>query len=311
MKKQDFSTPAKILKLYRSGFVGGYCDPDETAILLGELKYPVFGAAAHSLYGSGEGKLSLPFLSLLKFDPGFGPSERQTTGDCVSHATRNAADITRAVEIDIQGQAEEFVARGATEGIYQSRGHYGQGMSCSRAAKYMSGQPGGILLRKDYGDIDLSKYDSSIGAKHKIPDSIYKTEASKHQVRSVSMISTVAEARDAIANGYGISVCSGYGFSSRRDKNGIAKRAGGWNHAMVWAACDDTRTIFNETLFLVVNSWGKFNSGPRTHGQPEGSFWIREKDAAGMLAGRGSWVFSNVDGFPARDLPHYGNVNFL
>jgi hypothetical protein len=311
MSNKDFSTPAKILKLYRGGFVGGYCDPDETASLLGELKHPVFGASAHILFGSGEGKLSLPFLSLLKFDPGFGPAERQTTGDCVSHSTRRSVDITRSVEIDINGEAEDFVARSATEGIYQSRGHKGQGMSCSRAAKYVSGNPGGILLRKDYGDIDLSVYNSSLGAKHRIPDSIYRTEAAKHQVNTVSMISTVAEARDALANGYGISVCSGYGFSSRRDKNGIAKRSGGWNHAMAWIGCDDTRTFLNETLFLVQNSWGKFNGGPKTHGQPDGSFWIREKDAAGMLASRGSWVFSNVDGFPARDLPDYGFDSFL
>lgn len=308
--KTDFSTPRSILNLYRSGFVGGFCDAEETAKLLGDLKHPLFGAAAHFLDGSGEGKLSLPFLSLLQFDPGFGPAERQTTGDCVSHSTRNALDVTRAVEIAIKGEAEEFIVRSATEAIYQSRGHKGQGMSCSGAAKYVSSK-GGILLRKDYGVIDLSKYNSSIGARHKVPRSIYVTEAQKHQVQTVSLITTIEEARDALANGYGISVCSGYGFSSRRDKNGIAARKGGWNHAMAWIACDDTRTRLNETLFLVQNSWGRFNGGPRVHNQPEGSFWIREKDARGMLSGRGSWVFSNVDGFPARKLPNYGASTIL
>jgi hypothetical protein len=52
-------------------------------------------------------------------------------------------------------------------------------------------------------------------------------------------------------------------------------------------------------------------SGPRVHDQPEGSFWIREKDARGMLASNGSWVFSDVDGFPARDLPDYGTSSYL
>ena len=296
----DFSTPRKLLNLYKDGFVGSICDEKGTAELLGELSTPVFGAAAHHLSKSGEGKLSLPFKALLEFDPGFGPAERQTTGDCVSHSTRNAVDITRCVEIK-NGDREDFLARGATEAIYQSRGHRGQGMSCSGAAKYVH-QNGGILVRKKYGDVDLSKYNSSLGANLKIPNDVYKTEAQKHQVKTISNIRTVEEARDALANGYALSVCSGYGFSSRRDSNGIAKRSGGWNHAMAWIACDDTHAILKETLFLVQNSWGKWNSGPRVHDQPEGSFWIREKDARGMLSGGGAWVFSDVDGFPARKI---------
>ena len=306
----NFSTPRNIWKLYRDGFVGSYCDEKDVAKLLGELKTPLFGAAAYDLFGSGEGKLSLPFKSLLKFATEFGPSERQTTGDCVSHSTRNAVDITRSVEIDIKGESESFVARGATEAIYQSRGHKGQGMSCSGAARYVN-KKGGILLRKDYGSIDLSKYNSSVGASHKVPKDIYTKEAQKHQVKTISMITTVEEARDALANGYAISVCSGYGFSSKRDSNGIAKRSGGWSHAMAWISCDDTRTVHNETLFLVQNSWGRWNSGGKRHGQPDGSFWIREKDARGMLSGKGSWVFSDVDGFPARKLPDYGTSTYL
>ena len=162
----DYNTPRELLNAYREGFKGAECDKKEVAKLLGELKNPLFGAAAYGLWGDGEGKLSLPFKSLLKFDPSFGPSERQTTGDCVSHSTRNAVDITRSVEIDIKGDNEEFIARGATEAIYQSRGHKRQGMQCSVAARYVH-QNGGILLRKNYGTVDLSKYNSALGAKHK------------------------------------------------------------------------------------------------------------------------------------------------
>ena len=306
----EFNSPKDLLNAYRDGFQGSVCDPEETAQLLGRLKTPLFGATAFRLYGSGENTLSLPFKSLMKFDPKFGPSERQTTGDCVAHATRNAVDITRAVEIDIKNESESFEARGASEAIYQSRGHRGQGMTCSSAAKYVHSK-GGLLIRKDYGKVDLSKYNSSLGSKHKIPSSIYTTEAKKHQVKTISLITTIEEARDALSNGYAISVCSNYGYSSRRDSNGIAKRGSGWNHAMVWCACDDTRKRHNETLFLIANSWGKWNSGPKIHGQPEGSFWIREKDARGMLAQQGSWVFSDVDGFPSRDLPDYGTATYL
>jgi C1A family cysteine protease len=298
----NFKSPRSILNFYKQGFIGAVCDELDVKKLLGELPMPVFGAAAYDLWGSGEGKLSLPFKCLLEFDPGFGPAERQTTGDCVSHSTRNAIDITRAVEIK-NGENEEWVARGATEAIYQSRGHKQQGMTCSGATRYVY-ENGGILVRKNYGDVDLSVYNSGLGANHRIPNSIYKTEAQKHQVKTVSNVRTVEEARDALANGYSLSVCSGYGFSSRRDANGIAKRGSGWSHAMAWIACDDTRERLNETLFLVQNSWGMWNAGPKAHGQPDGSFWIREQDARGMLAGGGAWVYSDVDGFPPRDIKY-------
>lgn len=301
----DYNSPKELLEAYTNGLMGAVCDPEDIRRLLGELPMPMFGAAAYELEFSGEGKLSLPFKSLLKFDPGFGPAENQTTGDCVSHAVRNAVDVTRAVEIDIKAEPESFEARGATEGIYQSRGHTQQGMTCSGAARYVN-QTGGLLIRKDYGDVDLTKYDSSIGARLRMPQSIYKTEASKHPVNTTSMVTTVEEARDALANGYALACCSQVGFSSARDEHGISARKGSWAHAMAWIACDDTREIYDETLFLIQNSWGVWNGGPKRHGQPDGSFWVRERDARSILSARGSFVFSDVSGFPARQLPDYG-----
>jgi hypothetical protein len=295
-----FNNPRDLLKAYKDGFIGSYCDPKDLDKLLGELPHPLFGAAAYDLYGSGKGKLALPFKNLLKFDPGFGPSERQVVGDCVSHATRNAIDVTRCCEI-INGEREEFIARGATEGIYGSRGHGGEGMTCSGAARFVN-KAGGLLIRQKYGSIDLSSYQGKLAAswgRGGTPESLVQ-EAKKHQVKTVSLISTIEQARDAIANGYAISVCSGSGFSSRRDKHGIAARSGSWAHAMAWIGMDDTHEVYKETLFLVQNSWGNWNGGEKRHDQPDGSFWIRERDAAEMLNQNGSWVFSDVNGFPPR-----------
>ena len=295
-----FNTPRELLNAYKEGFVGSWCDPEETDKLLGELPHPLFGTAAPDLYSTGEGKVALLYKSVQKFDPGFGPSERQVTGDCVSHSTRNSVDVTRAHEI-IGGDSEAFIVRSATEAIYGSRGHGGQGMSCAVAARFVN-QKGGILLRKDYGFVDLSTYNGMLGARwgsRGIPNELIE-EGKKHQVKTISLINTVDQARDAIANGYAISVCSNYGFSSRRDQHGIARKSGSWNHAMAWVAMDDSHEVYNETLFLVQNSWGVFNGGPKRFEQPDGSFWIREKDAAGMLNQNGAWAFSDVDGFPPR-----------
>jgi len=306
----DYNTPDELLDAYQKGLEGAACNPEDLKALLGELPMPLFGAAAWELSETGKGKLSLPFKSVLKYDSTFGPHERQTTGDCVSHSTRNAVDITRAVEMDIKGEAESWEARGATEAIYQSRGHKGQGMSCSEAARYVN-RIGGLLIRKKYDGCDLSIYDSNIGARHRVPRDIYGNEAHKHPVNTISLIATVEEACDALANGYALSCCSGLGFSSNRDKYGIAKRSGSWSHAMAWIACDDTREVYDETLFLIQNSWGKWNSGPKRHGQPDGSFWVREKDARSILNSRGSFAFSDVEGFPARQLPDYGVGGWL
>ena len=298
----DYNSSRDLLNAYKDGLMGAYCDPEDVDKLLGELPHPLFGAAAYDLHGSGEGKVALLYKHIQKVDPTFGYHEKQVTGDCVSHATRNAVDVTRCIEI-VNGEREAWVARSATEAIYGSRGHGRQGMSCSGAARFVH-QSGGILLRKDYGFVDLSKYQGMLGAgwgSRGVPSEV-KNEGKKHQVKTISLINSVSEARDAIANGYAISVCSGSGFSSRRDKHGIAKRSGGWSHAMAWVAMDDSREIYDETLFLVQNSWGVWNGGPKRFDQPDGSFWIRQRDAEVMLSQNGSWVFSDVDGFPPRNV---------
>ncbi len=186
-------------------------------------------------------------------------------GNCVSHGTRNAVDLTRAVEIELKGEAEGFYVKGATEAIYGSRGHPNQGMSCAGAARFVS-QTGGILLRKDYTEefgLDLSNYKNSYKegmawGRKGVPAKVV-AEAKKHQVGSASLIGSTREVMDALANGYGCSVCSGYGFSSKRDENGVSRRSGSWSHCMCIAGYDDTdamRKKYRGPIFLIINSWG-------------------------------------------------------
>jgi hypothetical protein len=304
-------SPNDLYNNYRKGFAGCLWEEHVYEQLLENSKYAFFGDGAKKIKNSGKGKLSTPYKSVLKFDK--NPyNERQTTGDCVSHGTRNACDVSRAVEIDVHREREGWIARGATEAIYGARGHSGQGMSCARAATFVS-ENGGILVRKDYkGIIDLSKYNGNIGANwggRGLPDPVIDL-ANDHQIKTVSLVKTIEEARDALANGYGLAVCSSYGFSNKRDKNGIANTSGSWAHCMAWIACDDTGS---EPLFLVQNSWGKWNDGghPAWGPIPDGSFLIRAEVAAGMLAQNGSYAFSQFDGFPVQKLPSYGFEAYL
>jgi len=299
-------SPEELYNNYRKGFSGCLWEQHVFDHLMENSKYALFGDANKKIKSSGKGKLSTPYKSVLKFDKK-AYEERQTTGDCVSHGTRNACDVSRAVEIDVNNEREAWIARGATEAIYGARGHGGQGMSCSRAAEFVS-KNGGILLRKNYkGVADFSKYNGNLGAGwggRGLPDPVIDL-ANDHQIKTVSLVRTIEEARDALANGYGLAVCSNYGFSNKRDKKGIANTSGNWAHCMAWIACDDTGS---EPLFLVQNSWGKWNDGghPEWGNIPDGSFLIRAEVAAGMLASNGSYAFSNFDGFPVQKLPDYG-----
>jgi hypothetical protein len=304
-------SPQEWYQKYREGYQGAIWNQNEFDHLMSILKYPLFGDASKKINGSGKGKLSTPYRSVLKFDK--NPyNERQTTGDCVSHGTRNACDISRAVEIDVEGEREAWIARGATEVIYGARGWSGQGMTGSKAAEFVS-QIGGILVRQNYkGVVDLSKYNGSLGAGwggRGVPDAVIDL-ANDHQIKTTSLIQTVEEARDALANGYGIAVCSNYGFNSTRDKKGFARQSGSWAHCMAWIACDDTN---GDTAFLVQNSWGKWNDGghPEWGPIPDGSFLIHADVAEGMLRQNGSYAFSNFNGFPLQKLPDYGFEEYL
>jgi hypothetical protein len=304
-------TPSDLYNNYRKGFSGCLWEEHIYEELIENSKYAYFKDGAKKIKNSGKGKLSTPYKSLLKFDKR-AFDERQTTGDCVSHATRNACDISRAVEIDLHKHRKGWIARGATEAIYGARGHGGQGMSCARAATFVT-KTGGILVRKNYSGVaDFSKYNGTLGAGwggRGLPDKVIDL-ANDHQIKTASLIRTVEEARDAIANGYAISVCSNVGFSNKRDKKGVARVSGSWAHAMAWIACDDTG---NEPLFLIQNSWGKWNDGghPDWGPIPDGSFLITSDVAANMLSQNGSYAFSEFDGFPLQKLPDYGFQDYL
>jgi hypothetical protein len=296
-------TPDQLRDIYDSGFKGTVYDPTADAALYGVANtfYGEFAGAVDR----GKGKLSLPFKMAVALDDEFGAYEAQTTGDCVSHSTRNAGMMDYCADA-AWGQTE-FRGRLATENIYGFRGHGGQGASCSRLALYVSQDgPGGFLTRDRYEEggnsVDLSRYKSSIGhnwGRRGTPSWLNKI-AAKNKALRVLDLNSIEEARDALAVGFGISMCSGLGFSSSRNKDGLAERKGGWAHAMAWIACDDSPWAYDNyggPLFLVQNSWGRWNSGPRRNEQPEGSFWIRPKIADSMIRGGGGWVIASVRGY--------------
>lgn len=308
-----FASPEEVVRAYNDGLVGSYCDPDATERLLSSLPMPLFG---DTLAGSGAGKLSLAYGAVVHFEVAAGRKpydEAQTTGDCVSHAVRGAADVARANDPDIHS-TEDWINRTATEPLYGARGHGGQGASCSRIVEWAH-KTGGLMLRKRYEelDLDLTQYEANIGIRwgsRGVPESVTST-AKKHQIGTISLVTSWEQARDAIANGYGLVCCSNVGFATmKRDGEGMIRPSGTWNHAMQWHAADDARS--GACRFCVQNSWGwNAHTGPKAHDQPEGSFWIDQNTAQRMISQGGTYAVSNVAGFPKRTLKDWGGREIL
>jgi hypothetical protein len=297
-------SPEQLELLYRNGFQGVLDDPVAEHALFSAA--PSFYGEFPELVGAGEGKLSAPYRAVLMLEPEFGRYERQTTGDCVSHSTRNAGMIDYCV--DAMFGETEYQGRFATENIYGYRGHGGQGASCSRLALYVSSDgPGGLLVRKPYSDrqgnsVDLSVYRSSIGAGwgyRGTPDWL-NAIAADNKAQRVYRCESLAEARDAISAGFGLSRCGWRGYSNRRNEDGVSAVSGRWAHAMALIGFDDTPAIkakHPKGIVLVQNSWGIWNSGPKRAEQPDGSLWVDAKTTEAEIREGGVYVIASVRGF--------------
>lgn len=324
---------SEVIKLYEGGFAGAIYEPDERDQFRAR-NMQAFGTArggdlatANGWAGSAAGQLVIPFVFILKYFPGCLPGAAQERGDCVSHDEKNAVLMTAACDIAAAkpdqetGHVEtapEIPAAGVSEGAFSTewfywwRGYSGDGWSCDAAANVAIKH--GILLRKHYPElnIDLTNYSGSLAGKYgrSNPPEAMHVEGAKHIVRGAIEVEGFEQTRDFLANGYGISSCGSEGWSSSRDANGFSRRAGRWSHAMALIGADDRDVIkqaYGEPLVLIMNSWGKFNSGGRrilgtTIDIPEGSFWAKWSD----VKNRYLVAHSSVNGWPSKKLPDYG-----
>jgi hypothetical protein len=224
--------------------------------------------------------------------------------NCVSWGFGHCVDVLSAVEIVLRGEAEQYLAECATEWIYgTSRVIQGGGRlrnsdgslgSWAQAAV----KENGTLIRKDYGSgVDLRKY-SGDRAKdwgfRGLPHEMEKI-ADEHPVETTALVTSYEEARDSIANGYPVAVCSGVGFTMERDSEGFCRRKGSWAHCMAFTAVDDAH---RRPGLLCQNSWGDYVGGPTRHGQPVGSFWVDADVADAMLRQNDSYALSGFKGYP-------------
>jgi len=292
----------------RFGWVDRPADVERT---LNRCPHPTFQHAAAHLKGTGAGGIYLWHKTVEQVVGRF-PMNTQTIGDCVSHGAAGAVQTLMCVEIVEKNDPEKWIAEVATEPIYAGsrvevgRGQLGDGDGSlgSWGAEWV--KEWGILLRQKYGQYDLRRYSGAKAkewgrARNGCPD-ILEPIAREHPVRTVSLYRSYDEARDGLANGYIPTVASMQGFTTTRDGEGFLRPSGRWPHQMYFVAADDE---YRRPGLLCVNSWGNdWVTGPKRHGQPQGSFWV-DADVVDGMAGQGdSWMHSNFDGFPRQKLDH-------
>lgn len=266
-------------------------------------------------------KRALLYRSREKFDPGAFGKEAQKGPDCTSHGDRNGCDVTRCVEIDIKGEPEEYKARGATEVGYGARGHGGGGSSPGRLAQFK--RDFGFLIRINYpGIVDLSTYTYSIGAnwgRRGVPESV-KQLCKQNPVRKLIVPKSVEQVMDCLSNGYAGHSGQSWACSSRQPENGINTKSGTWNHDMATVGFDATEEIFEDIVFFVPQSWGDWIAPNKK--------WVKHTDVLGpyptgmivvpigdydryFVRSGSIYFYGDVQGFPAKRLPHYGTQNII
>ena len=198
----------------------------------------------------------------------------------------------------------------ANEGIYLHRGHNGQGMSCDQGLHWIM-TAGGVVIRQKYDQANLEAYNVNFELRGSSGSPSWLNEiGKKHQVRKATRPQTHEQARDYLAIGCPLWICSDLGFSDVRDANGYSRRSGSWAHSWHIVGYDDrpwTRETYGFPLALFGHRWGRWNSGPRRiHGTdidiPEGYAWIDAR----LLNQCWMAAVNSVNGWPKRDLPDYG-----
>jgi hypothetical protein len=131
----------------------------------------------------------------------------------------------------------------------------------------------------------------------------------QHLIKTVSLCKNSEEAREAIINGYPLTIASNWGGDMRPSAQGksepilLNRRTDVWQHQMSvhgWWEHPD----FGE-VFYVFNSWGTNAHGKCPSGAPLGGFWILKKDMDYICKQKEAFAFSQYDGFPAQPLEDY------
>tara|TARA_B110000285_G_scaffold235351_1_gene316543 strand:- start:3816 stop:4775 length:960 start_codon:yes stop_codon:yes gene_type:complete len=282
-------------------------------------KHPVFAVAKGvDKIRDDKRKNTVLYKPLMKLEPDW-VRNYQKIGDCVSWGWEIA--ITMMMARLALERKMSWLGAAATESIYggsrveargRTHGGWSDGSYGGSAAKWVM-TTGGVLLRKDYSqetgnpEHDLRKYSKdkakqwgAYGCGGKSDKGELDIISRSYPVKTASLVTSFDEAATAIAVAKSpVPVCSGQGFSSRRDSDGFAVPRGSWAHCM----CFIGARFGKRPGLLLLNSWPAPSwNGPHYPRRipkaiKEVSCWVDADVCDRMLRGADSYAISPVDGF--------------
>lgn len=286
-------------------------DPASVQAVMRGLATPLFAdtpAGKAALGPAGDADVFL-WKAQVKATGALLPARNQgQVGSCVSFGTATAVETLECVQIagwdrthgpppSYRDLAQEVIYGGSRVQVGGGRLR-GDGSVGAWAAKWVKDY--GVVARGVYGANDLSQYSEATCRQYGDRGCPKELEpvAKEHPVKAVSLVRTGDEAKNALAQGYPLAVCSGQGFSAQRDADGFCRAQGSWAHCMAILGYQGGA----RPGFFICNSWGtSYHKGPGGKGDPPpAGFWAEASVVERMLGQGDTWAFSDVVGFPAK-----------
>jgi hypothetical protein len=247
----------------------------------------------------------------------FPAQDQGPIGACVAFGSAAACEFSLSAKIHLRRGPPQQFAPNLREAIYAGsrinvdprnpiRG--GDGTTGARASRWLQKGTGGLLPSGSYAGRELSGYDPRRcreWGNRGLPDDLVK--ACQENSCQTTLVTTAADARKALQQGYAIFVCSDVGFGAignqqiTRDSDGFLRPNGQWMHCMCIAGYQGGK----RPGFLIVNSWGsRWLAGPpgKFSDIPDGAFWADFTVVDRMLMQGDSYAVAGVEGFRRRKI---------
>lgn len=289
-------------------------DPEAVAKVLATLPTPEFSDTPAGKVALGElPKQAYLWQTVEKVTGKPAPIyDQNPIGSCVGFGTSRAFEKSLATQIALgdrfewKSVVEEIVYAGSRVEVAGWR-TWSDGSVGAYAAKFVQkwGAPPRAVYNVGGKSYNLTSYNPTRCREwgyYGVPDDL-EPECRKFPAADITMVTTWEQAKKALAQGYGIAICSNQGFAAQRDSNGVARASGSWAHCM----CLDGYHVDENTgkeYGHIENSWGTvYHRGPvGWDNPPESGFWAESGVIARMLSQRDSWAIAAVKGFPSRKI---------
>lgn len=230
------------------------------------------------------------------------PTILQKIGSCVGEGAKNAVDYLACMEIARQGDREMFRPAFSpyiygTSRVQIGGGRLGNDDGSLGVWAADAVRQWGVLAADEPGVPEYSGAVAKAWGKSGPPQQFHAI-AKPHCLQSTAPVRSYEDVRDALANGYPVTIASLRGFRMRavvdRGKHwGMPE--GKWAHQMCIIGVDDNPQRPGAYL---INSWGDDAHGPPADDAPPGGFWADASVIDQMVRTGEGFAYSQFNGFP-------------